>query len=430
MKIIRFPQRHQWADIVARPRIDSKALSTRVEDIMQRVRTEGNDAVMELERTFDCPQLQAIEVTDEETDMARGMIADKLYEAMTIAYGNIKRFHEAQLTELPRVETCKGVVCWQRRVGIESVGLYIPGGTAPLFSTVLMLATPAVLAGCKEIVICTPPDRNGNIHPAILVAAQMAGVKKVFKVGGSQAIAAMTYGTETIPKVDKIFGPGNRYVMEAKQQAQREGVAIDMPAGPSEVCIIADEKADAAYAAADLLSQAEHGADSQILFITDSEDMLQKTIGETEQQLGQLPRKEFARQSLENSSFVLVEDIDEAVELSNMYAPEHLIIQTQNCETVAEKITNAGSVFLGKYACESAGDYASGTNHTLPTHGFAKAYNGVNIDSFCKKITFQRITEQGIGTIGKAVEVMAMAESLEAHAKAMRIRRKNVNGGN
>ncbi|MBQ2169026.1 MAG: histidinol dehydrogenase, partial [Prevotella sp.] len=335
---------------------------------------------------------------------------------------NIARFHESQKFEGEKVETCPGVNCWQKSVPIEKVGLYIPGGTAPLFSTVLMLATPAKIAGCKEIVLCTPPNREGKVHPAILMAAQIAGVDKIFKCGGVQAIGAMAYGTESVPKVYKIFGPGNQYVMAAKQQVSLHDVAIDMPAGPSEVCVIADESSNPVFVAADLLSQAEHGTDSQALLITTSEQMLQQVEEETLKQLALLPRKEIAKQSLDNSRFVLVKDYDEAMQLSNAYAPEHLIIATSNWEEMANMVVNAGSVFLGEYACESAGDYASGTNHTLPTHGYALAYNGVNLDSYNRKITFQHLSAEGIRSIGKAVEEMAENEQLHAHKNAMTVR--------
>ncbi|MBQ8988229.1 MAG: histidinol dehydrogenase, partial [Prevotella sp.] len=325
-----------------------------------------------------------------------------------------------------KVETQPGVVCWQKSVAIEKVGLYIPGGTAPLFSTVLMLATPAKIAGCQEIVLCTPPDRQGKVNPAILVAARIAGVSKIFKAGGVQAIGAMAYGTETVPKVYKIFGPGNQYVMAAKQQVSLHDVAIDMPAGPSEVCVIADEKANIEFVAADLLSQAEHGIDSQVLLITTSEQVILDTQAEVNRQLDLLPRKEIAQKALENSRMVLVKDLDEAIDLSNAYAPEHLILQTANYEKLAQKVVNAGSVFLGEFACESAGDYASGTNHTLPTHGYATAYSGVNLDSYCRKVTFQHLTAEGIQSIGHAVELMAEAEQLEAHANAMHVRMAKV----
>ena len=339
-----------------------------------------------------------------------------------MAHDNIKAFHESQIYEGKKIETSPGVCCWQKSVAIEKVGLYIPGGTAPLFSTVLMLATPAKIAGCKEIVLCTPPNKEGNVHPAILVAAKISGVSRIIKVGGVQAIGAMAYGTESVPKVYKIFGPGNQYVMAAKQQVSLHDVAIDMPAGPSEVCVIADGNSDAEFIAADLLSQAEHGIDSQVLLICTSEEKVQEIIPEIEKQLSVLPRKEIAEKTLSNSTIVVVKDTEEAIALSNYYAPEHLIINTSDYECIAERVINAGSVFLGKYACESAGDYASGTNHTLPTHGYATAYSGVNLDSFNRKITFQHLTEDGIRSIGRAVELMAANESLDAHRNAMTVR--------
>ena len=347
-------------------------------------------------------------------------------EAIQLAHANIKVFHESQRFHSKKVETMPGVTCWQKSVPIEKVGLYIPGGTAPLFSTVLMLATPAKIAGCKEIVLCTPPNRQGKVNPAILVAAQVAGVSKIFKVGGVQAIGAMAYGTESIPKVYKIFGPGNQYVMTAKQQVSIHDVGIDMPAGPSEVCVIADNTANAEFVAADLLSQAEHGADSQVFLITTSNKFIDEVQKELGKQLENLPRKEIAQKALENSMLVLVSDMREAIDLSNTYAPEHLVIQTENYEDVAAKVINAGSVFLGQYACESAGDYASGTNHTLPTHGYATTYNGVNLDSYCRKVTFQHLTEEGVRQIGHAVELMAEAEQLDAHKNAMTVRIKSL----
>ena len=343
-------------------------------------------------------------------------------DAIILAHHNIKVFHVSQRFVGQKVKTQEGVTCWQKSVAIERVGLYIPGGTAPLFSTVLMLATPAKIAGCQEIVLCTPPNKEGKVNPAILVAARIAGVNKIFKAGGVQAIGAMAYGTESVPKVYKIFGPGNQYVMAAKQQVSLDEVAFDMPAGPSEVCVIADETACAEFVAADLLSQAEHGIDSQVLLITTSEAKLHEVQKEVERQLDLLPRKDIATQALDNSRYVLVSNLEEAMALSNAYAPEHLILQTENYEQLAEKVVNAGSVFLGKYACESAGDYASGTNHTLPTHGYATAYNGVNLDSYCRKITFQHLTAEGISHIGSAVELMAEAEQLEAHKRAMTVR--------
>lgn len=426
MNIIRHPQKEQWNGIIMRPHTDVSELNDTVARILKDVKTRGDEAVREYEKRFDHATLAALAVTEEEMDGAEKAVPDGLKEAIAMAHHNIKVFHEAQRFEGRKVETQPGVTCWQKSVAIESVGLYVPGGTAPLFSTVLMLATPAKIAGCREIVLCTPPDSNGRVNPAILVAARTAGVDRVFKAGGVQAIGAMAYGTATVPKVYKIFGPGNRYVMAAKQQVSLHDVAIDMPAGPSEVCVIADATADATFVAADLLSQAEHGTDSQVLLITTSGQTLDRVKAEVERQLGLLPRRDIAARTLENSRLVLVGSIDEAIAMSNMYAPEHLIIQTEDYAAVAEKIVNAGSVFLGKYACESAGDYASGTNHTLPTHGYATAYSGVNLDSYCRKITFQHLTAEGVRRIGPAVEAMAAAESLDAHRNAMTVRLKSL----
>ena len=428
MKILRFCELTEkaQAEIISRPPVNLSQISDTVDEVLRRVREEGDKAVFDYEERFDHVRLQSLAVTEAEMDEAETLVGEPLKQAIALAHANISCFHAAQQHDMPKVETCPGVVCWQKSVPIEKVGLYIPGGTAPLFSTVLMLATPARLAGCGEIVLCTPPDRNGRIHPAILVAARQAGVSRIFKAGGVQAIGAMAYGTESVPKVHKIFGPGNRFVMAAKQQVSLADVAIDMPAGPSEVCVVADEQANPVFVAADLLSQAEHGSDSQVLFITTSEQMLTKVQQEVERQLRQLPRQDFARQSLDNSCFVLVPTTADAIALANRYAPEHLILQTQDYEHLASLVVNAGSVFLGPYACESAGDYASGTNHTLPTHGYATAYSGVNLDSFCRKITFQHLTEQGIRSIGQAVELMAEAEQLEAHRNAMSVRRKTI----
>ena len=370
----------------------------------------------------DHAHLDSLAVTEAEIEEAEKMVSQELKDALHLAHHNIAAFHHSQKFEGVKVETCPGVTCWQKSVAIEKVGLYIPGGTAPLFSTVLMLATPAKIAGCKEIVLCTPPNKEGKVNPAILMAAKIAGVSRIFKAGGVQAIGAMAYGTESVPKVYKIFGPGNQFVMAAKQQVSLHDVAIDMPAGPSEVCLIADETANPVFAAADLLSQAEHGFDSQVFFITTSEKVLDDVKNEVEVQLERLPRKEMAQTSLDNSKFILVKTEEEAIDLCNTYAPEHLIIATADYEQLAEKVVNAGSVFLGNYACESAGDYASGTNHTLPTHGYALAYNGVNLDSYNRKITFQHLTEEGIRNIGNAVVTMAENEQLEAHANAMRLR--------
>ena len=422
MRIIKYPSRDNWKEIIERPRLDVSQLNATVANVLQDIQAKGDEAVKFYEEKFDHVKLSSLAVSAKEMEEAGRLVSQELKDALTLAHGNIARFHESQKFEGEKVETCPGVHCWQKSVPIEKVGLYIPGGTAPLFSTVLMLATPAKIAGCKEIVLCTPPNREGKVHPAILMAAQIAGVDKIFKCGGVQAIGAMAYGTESVPKVYKIFGPGNQYVMAAKQQVSLHDVAIDMPAGPSEVCVIADESSNPVFVAADLLSQAEHGTDSQALLITTSEQMLQKVEEETLKQLALLPRKEIAKQSLDNSRFVLVKDYDEAMQLSNAYAPEHLIIATKNWEEMANMVVNAGSVFLGEYACESAGDYASGTNHTLPTHGYALAYNGVNLDSYNRKITFQHLSAEGIRSIGKAVEEMAENEQLYAHKNAMTVR--------
>ena len=422
MNIIKFPNKEDYAKICERPQMDVSQLNSIVEGVLRDVKENGDKAVIAYEEKFDKAQLTSLAVTPEEMAEAETLVDKELKDALILAHDNIARFHKAQKFQGEKVETANGVTCWQKSVAIEKVGLYIPGGTAPLFSTVLMLATPAKIAGCREIVLCTPPNKEGKVNPAILMAAKIAGVSKIFKAGGVQAIGAMAYGTESVPKVYKIFGPGNQFVMAAKQQVSLHDCAIDMPAGPSEVCVIADETSNPRYVAADLLSQAEHGKDSQVIFITTSEDMLRDVISETEKQLAALPRKEMAEVSLSNSQFVLVKDKDEAMALSNAYAPEHLIIATSDYEVMAEKVINAGSVFLGNYACESAGDYASGTNHTLPTHGYALAYNGVNLDSYNRKVTFQHLTPDGIRTIGPAVVCMAENEQLEAHANAMRLR--------
>lgn len=426
MQIIKFPGRNEWAQLVERPHLDISQLNGVVSSVLDDIRQRGDEAVKHYEQKFDKVELSSLAVTEAEMTEAEALVSDELKAAIALAHHNIKAFHESQKFVSQKIEPQPGVVCWQKSVAIQRVGLYIPGGTAPLFSTVLMLATPAKIAGCEEIVLCTPPNREGKVHPAILVAARIAGVSKIFKAGGVQAIGAMAYGTESIPKTYKIFGPGNQYVMAAKQQVSLHDVAIDMPAGPSEVCVIADETANAAFIAADLLSQAEHGIDSQVFLITTSEEMIDKVMVEVDKQLNELPRKEIAAKALDNSKMVLVKDISEAIDLSNTYAPEHLIIQTDNYNEVAERIVNAGSVFLGKYACESAGDYASGTNHTLPTHGYATAYSGVNLDSYCRKITFQHLSAEGVSNIGPAVEAMAAAESLDAHKNAMTIRLKEI----
>ena len=428
MKTFLYPDKSVWASIVERPHLDVSTLTSTVQAVLDDVKARGDEAVKEYELKFDKAVLEQLAVTQEEMDEAETLVDATLREAIILAHHNIKAFHEAQRFSEVRVETQPGVECWQKSVAIERVGLYIPGGTAPLFSTVLMVATPAQIAGCGEIVLCTPPSCEGKVNPAILVAARVAGVSRIFKAGGVQAIGAMAYGTESVPKVYKIFGPGNQYVMAAKQLVSLHDVAIDMPAGPSELCVIADANANAEFVAADLLSQAEHGTDSQVLLITTSEPMAKSVEEAMERQLELLPRKDMALKSLDNSKIVVVRDDDEAIELSNIYAPEHLVIQTDNFETLATRVVNAGSVFLGRYACESAGDYASGTNHTLPTHGYATAYSGVNLDSYSRKITFQHISEEGISRIGRAVEAMAAAESLDAHKNAMTVRLKEISG--
>ena len=417
MRIFKYPQPCDWADLVERPHMDVSSLNATVNAVLQDVKTRGDEAVREYEEKFDHARLTDLAVSQDEMDEAERFVSAELKDALVLAHGNIERFHAAQDFKSIKVETMPGVTCWQKKVG-----LYIPGGTAPLFSTVLMLATPAKLAGCEEIVLCTPPNKEGKVHPAILVAARIAGVSKIFKAGGVQAIGAMAYGTQSVPKVYKIFGPGNQYVMAAKQQVSLHDVAIDMPAGPSEVCVIADAHADAKLAAADLLSQAEHGIDSQVLLICTDERKMEEIREQVERQLEALPRRDIAAQSLANSRLVLVNDTREAMALSNAYAPEHLILATDDYEQLAGLVVNAGSVFLGKYACESAGDYASGTNHTLPTHGYATAYSGVNLDSYHRKVTFQHLSRKGVESIGKAVVTMAENEQLEAHANAMRLR--------
>lgn len=422
MKIYRFPTEEQVREIITRPTKDAKDLTATVSAVLARIKSEGDAAVLDYERLFDKVELKALAVTDEEFAAAEALVSAELKDALQLAHDNIARFHEAQRYSGIDVETSPGVRCWQKSVPIERVGLYIPGGTAPLFSTVLMLATPARIAGCSEIVLCTPPQKDGSVHPAILMAARIAGVSKVFKAGGVQAIGALAYGTESVPKVFKIFGPGNQYVQCAKQLVSLADVAIDMPAGPSEVEVIADETANPAFVAADLLSQAEHGTDSQVLLVTTSESMIAAVEAEVNKQLAALPRKEIAAASLANSRLVLVGSSAEALALSNRYAPEHLIIETADAEALAAKVVNAGSVFIGHLTPESAGDYASGTNHTLPTNGYATAFSGVNLDAFCRKITYQKITPEGLQSIGRAVELMAAAEQLDAHKNAMTLR--------
>lgn len=426
MKIVKYPERSDWQRLLERPYIDVSKLNGTVADILDDVRKNGDDAVRRYEAKFDGVSLASLAVTEEELDSAVNEVSGELKSAIELAHSNIEKFHMSQRMTVHKVETAPGVCCWQKGVAIQKIGLYIPGGTAPLFSTVLMLATPAKIAGCEDIILCTPPNKEGKVNPAILVAANVAGVNRIYKIGGVQAIGAMAYGTETVPKVYKIFGPGNRFVMTAKQQVSLSDVAIDMPAGPSEVCVIADDSSNAEFVAADLLSQAEHGTDSQVLLISTSESMAEKVIKEIDRQIALLPRRDIAAQALENSICIVAHDSSEAMDISNAYAPEHLVIATEDYEELADKVVNAGSVFLGKYACESAGDYASGTNHTLPTHGYAMAYNGVNLDSYIRKITFQHITPEGVRSIGRAVEVMAENEMLDAHKNAMTVRLKNI----
>lgn len=427
MKVIKYPSKEKWAEILRRPALNTESLFDTVRGIIDRVRTEGDKAVIEYEATFDKAELTSLAVTNEELEEGVALVSEELKAAISLAKQNIERFHAAQKFVGKKVETMPGVTCWQKAVGIEKVGLYIPGGTAPLFSTVLMLAVPAKIAGCKDIILCTPPDSKGKIHPAILFAARLAGVDRIFKAGGVQAIAAMAYGTESIPKVYKIFGPGNQYVTAAKQLVSLRDVAIDMPAGPSEVEVLADDSANPVFVAADLLSQAEHGVDSQAILITTSERLQVAVVEEVERLLAELPRREIAEKSLANSKLILVNDMDEAVELTNEYAPEHLIVETSDYMEVAERVVNAGSVFLGSFSPESAGDYASGTNHTLPTNGYAKAYSGVSLDSFIRKITFQEICSDGMKAIGPAIETMAANEQLDAHKNAVTVRLRNIN---
>ncbi|MCF2594124.1 histidinol dehydrogenase [Bacteroides caecigallinarum] len=425
MNIIKYPARSEWKNLLSRPTLNTATLRDTVLQVLGDIREKGDKAVIECEEKFDKVKLASLEVTEEEFIEAEKTTDIKLKEAIGKALENIRKFHASQKFEGQKVTTSTGVTCWQKAVAIEKVGLYIPGGTAPLFSTVLMLAAPAKIAGCKEIVLCSPPNREGKINPAILYAAKAAGVSRIFKAGGVQAIGAMAYGTESIPKVYKIFGPGNQYVMAAKQEVSLHDVAIDMPAGPSEVAVLADETANPAYVASDLLSQAEHGVDSQSILITTSEQLINAVQEEVEKQLAVLPRKEITEKSLSHSKLILVNSIDEAIDMSNEYAPEHLIIETKDYMQIAERIVNAGSVFLGPYTPESAGDYASGTNHTLPTNGYAKAYSGVNLDSFTRKITFQEITREGIMNIGPTIETMAANEFLDAHKNAVTVRLKS-----
>ena len=416
------PNKEDWEALLQRPTQTLEDIELTVNDIFSEVRSKGDSAVSKYTDLFDGIKLDSFKVTAEEIEAAVGEVSSELKNAIQLAKSNIEKFHEAQKTPKVEVTTTKGVECWQEKRPIQKVGLYIPGGSAPLFSTILMLATPANIAGCKEIVLCTPPDANGNINPVILYTAALCGVNKVFKIGGIQAIAALTFGTETVPKVYKIFGPGNQFVTVAKQLATKFHVAIDMPAGPSELLVVADETADAAFVASDLLSQAEHGPDSQVILISTSEQMIEAVEREVELQLEVLPRKEMAQRSIANSKLIYLENKELAMEIINEYGPEHFIVCTADDDFYIENITNAGSVFIGNYTPESAGDYASGTNHTLPTNGFAKQYSGVNLDSFMKSMTFQKISEEGIKNIGPAIEIMAEAEGLQAHKNAVTLR--------
>ena len=427
LKVVRYPNVEDCDALLKRPAFDVTQLFATVGAVVDAVRREGDTALRRYELQFDRVALDSLLVSDEEFYEAMHLVDAPLKEAIRLANANIERFHRAQTFSTIRVETSPGVVCEQKSVPIERVGLYVPGGTAPLFSTVLMLATPAKIAGCSEILLCTPPDSGGRINPAILFAARLAGVSKVFKLGGAQAVAAMACGTESVPRVDKIFGPGNQYVMAAKQLVSLTDVAIDMPAGPSEVEVLADSSANAAFVAADLLSQAEHGADSQVVLVSTDEDLLRQVQQELAQQLAELPRRELAEKALSHSVLILVRNMDEAVALTNRYAPEHLVVATADYRKVAERITHAGSVFLGPYSCESAGDYASGTNHTLPTKGYARAYSGLCLDSFMRKMTLQELSAEGVAGIGPAVVAMARAERLDAHSKAMEIRLNHIN---
>lgn len=426
MNIIKYPNPNQWEEILKRPEIRSEDLFGRVQEILDKVRTEKDKALFEFNEKFDGVQLNSLQVSVEEINDATNKVSKELKEAIQVAHQNIYKFHSSQKTEEEKIETMPGVFCWRKSISIEKVGLYIPGGTAPLFSTVLMLSIPAKIAGCKEIILCTPPNKQGEINPAILYAAQIAGVNKIYKTGGAQAIAAMAYGTESIPKVYKIFGPGNQYVTAAKQLVSLKEVAIDMPAGPSEVAVLADESANPAFVAADLLSQAEHGIDSQVILVTSDEDLISKVEKEIEKQLQALPRKEMTEKTLVNSKIILTKSTEEGMEIINAYAPEHLILEVKDYNQVANQVINAGSVFLGSYTPESAGDYASGTNHTLPTNGHARAYSGVSLDSFVRKTTFQEITPSGLTHLGPIVEILAQNELLNAHKNAVSIRLKTL----
>lgn len=424
MQVIKNPDRKDWNVLLQRPYVDNRSVLESVQQILNAVKQHGDEAIRSFTKKFDGVELESFQVSEKEIEEAKNNLSDELKNAIRQAQLNIEKFHRSQLSSVEIIETMNGVQCWRKNVGIEKIGLYVPGGTAPLFSTVLMLAIPAKLAGCKEIVLCTPCNKEGRVHPAVLFSAQLIGINKIYKIGGAQAIAAMAFGTQTIDPVYKILGPGNQYVTVAKQLVQMQGVAIDMPAGPSEVCVMADETARPSFVAADLLSQAEHGVDSQVLLVSNSEDVVHKVEEEINNQIARLPRKEMAEKALSNSKAIVMEIMNEAIELVNEYASEHLIISCKNADAIAEKITNAGSVFIGDYSPESVGDYASGTNHTLPTNGFAKAYSGVSIDSFVKKITYQKLSPEGLNKIANTVIAMAEAEGLDAHANAVKVRIK------
>ncbi|HEX6280529.1 MAG TPA: histidinol dehydrogenase [Pyrinomonadaceae bacterium] len=426
MKVIKYPRREDWPNILRRPSMDTRELSGTVASIIADVRADGDEGLRRLSRKFDGVELGELLVTEDEFLEAESVVSQELKDALAVAKANIERFHAVEPDESQKVETTPGVVCWKRSLPIEKVGLYVPAGSAPLFSTVLMLAIPAKIAGCREIVMCSPPDRDGKVNAATLYAARLCGVSKVFKIGGVQAIAAMAYGTESVPATYKIFGPGNQYVTEAKLQVMRDGIAIDMPAGPSEVAVLADTSCVPSFVAADLLSQAEHGPDSQVLLVSDSETVVDEVLSEVERQVELLPRRETARQALSNSKSVLVGSLDDGIELLNEYAAEHLILAVKNAEKVAGSVRNAGSVFIGNFSCESAGDYASGTNHTLPTNGAARAFSGVSTASFMKTVTYQKLNEEGIRNLGPVIETMAAAEGLEAHRNAVSIRREYI----
>jgi histidinol dehydrogenase len=426
MKVYSYPEKGSWQTLAKRPEFNKGSLDTLVADIIRNVRSDGDRALRKYSQEFDGTSLNNLKVSDSEIREAIASVPVDLKNAINLARNNIEKFHREQLIAEPATETMKGIICWRKNVAMETVGLYIPGGTAPLFSTVLMLAVPARVAGCKRVVICTPPSKSGKVNPVLIYTASICGVSEIYKAGGAQAIAAMAYGTETIPVVNKIFGPGNQYVTRAKQLVQVDGVAIDMPAGPSEVLVIADRSSKPEFIASDLLSQAEHGTDSQVVLVTDDEELVKKVEKELSAQVKVLPRKEIASVSLGNSFSVLLKNMDECMEFSNCYAPEHLIISAENASGLAGKVINAGSVFIGEYSCESAGDYASGTNHTLPTNGYARSYSGVSTESFLKKITFQEVTREGLLKIGNAIELMAEAENLRAHRNAISVRLKNI----